>query len=295
LVFIVGLWYTLATYVYDERILPAPQKMINALIKSYKSGELTTYTWFSIKLNLIGYLYAVIVAVPLGFILGLFPIFKTIASRYLDAIRFLPFTALTGLFIGWFGIELKMKTLFLAGSILVYLLPTVVVRISEVPAYYLQIATTLGANRWQTVQFLILRNVLASVWNDIRILVAISWTYIIVAEGVNMQGGVGMLIATAIRQSNQPLMFGILFIIIGIGFLQDKIFVFLDRIFFPFKYEKFSKQGAQMLRTIILLAAVVILLLGIWHGLGYILLAAFGFFIWYRLTKQNPPQPPASK
>lgn len=288
LVFIVGLWYTLATYVYDERILPAPQKMIMALVKSYNSGELLPYTWFSIKLNLLGYIYAIAVAVPLGFVLGLFPLFRTIASRYLDAIRFLPFTALTGLFIAWFGIEVKMKTLFLAGSILVYLLPTVVIRVTEVPEYYLQLASTLGATRWQTVYLLILRNVLSRIWDDIRVLVAISWTYIIVAEGVNMQGGVGMLIATAVRQSNTALMFGVLFIIIGIGIVQDKIFVFLDRLLFPFKYEPLSARARTVLELALGIGAIVALSGALWYGIPFFILAGVIAGLWYRFSKQYP-------
>ena len=191
--------------------------------------------WFSVKLNCMGYIYAILVALPLGFILGAFPIFRTIASDYLDSIRFLPFTAMTGLFIAWFGIHIKMKTMFLAGSILVYLLPTVVERVAEVPDYYLQLAYTLGATRWQTVHLLMIRNVLSRVWVDIRVLVAISWTYIIVAEGINMEGGVGMVIATGVRMSNTALVFGMLFIIIAIGVLQDKIFIFLDKFISPFK------------------------------------------------------------
>jgi NitT/TauT family transport system permease protein len=68
------------------------------------------------------------------------------------------------------------------------------------------------------------------------VLTAISWTYIIVAELVNKTGGVGALIFTAARQSRLDKVFAVLFVIIIIGILQDKLFQWLDKKLFPFKH-----------------------------------------------------------
>ena len=79
----------------------------------------------------------------------------------------------------------------------------------------------------------------------IRVLTAISWTYIIIAELLNRQGGLGALIWFKTKQGQLEKVFAILIIIIAIGFLQDRIFVYLDKRLFPHKYYKTSIAGIK--------------------------------------------------
>ena len=81
--------------------------------------------------------------------------------------------------------------------------------------------------------------VLSRVSDDVRVLVAISWTNIIVAELVNANsGGIGALAFKSARQSSIDKVFALLLVIIIIGFIQDKLFLLLDRILFPYKSNK---------------------------------------------------------
>jgi hypothetical protein len=85
--------------------------------------------------------------------------------------------------------------------------------------------------------------------DDIRLLTAISWTYIIVIENIGSNGGVGFLMhGPTARQGRVDKMFALLIIIMIIGVVQDKLFMSLDRLFFPHKYQikqsqKEKKQG----------------------------------------------------
>jgi NitT/TauT family transport system permease protein len=110
----------------------------------------------------------------------------------------------------WFGIETNMKVQFLAFGIMVYLLPVVVQRIADVDEIYLQTAYTLGANKWQIFKSVYWPFVTSKIFDDIRVLTAISWTYIIVAELVNKTGGVGALIFTAAPRSRLDKVFAVL-------------------------------------------------------------------------------------
>lgn len=74
---------------------------------------------------------------------------------------------------------------------------------------------------------------------------AISWTYIIIAELLNRQGGLGALIYVKARQGQLEKVFAILIVIILIGFLQDRIFVYMDRRLFPHKYAKKRINGIK--------------------------------------------------
>jgi NitT/TauT family transport system permease protein len=230
-------WYLVtATGWISGAILPSPGAVLRSYHELHFEDYLVRNLWYSIRLNLYGYLEAILIAVPLGFVIGLFPFFRSLTSRYIDAIRFIPLTAVTGLFIAWFGIETNMKVQFLAFGIIVYLLPVVVQRIAEVEEIYVQTSYTLGASAWQTIRSVFMPHVFAKISDDIRVLVAISWTYIIVAELINKSGGIGSMIFTAARQSRLDKVFALLFVIIAVGFIQDKIFQWIDKKLFPYKH-----------------------------------------------------------
>ncbi len=224
---------------FSKSILPSPIAVVKAYKPLWTENNLAYHTMFSVSLNLMGYLVAILIAVPLGFLIGLFPFFRGLFSRNVDALRFIPLTAVTGLFMAWFGLGVGMKIAFLAFGIIVYLLPVVVQRIDELDKVYLQTTYTMGASQWQQIKTVFLPAILSKISDDIRVLVAISWTYIIVAEMLNASdGGIGALVYTSARQSHIDKVFAILIIIILIGFIQDLLFRLLDRFLFPFKHQQ---------------------------------------------------------
>ncbi|MCB0685758.1 MAG: ABC transporter permease subunit [Saprospiraceae bacterium] len=223
---------------FPSYILPKPGNVLSSFGSLYRDNDIIRNTCLSLGLNLAGYLEAILIAIPLGFLIGLIPLLKGLTQRQVDAIRYVPLTAVTGLFIVWFGTSTAMKVHFLAFGILIYLLPVVMVRVNEVEDVYLKTVYTLGASNWQTVKTVYIPSVLSRLTDDIRVLTAISWTYIIVAEGIGSTGGIGSLIWRAgIRQGRVDKVFAMLIIIMVIGIIQDKIFIYLDRVFFPHKYQ----------------------------------------------------------
>lgn len=233
------IWYFFTTNGYiEETIIPSPGKVLNSFVELHSEDYLIVNTSLSIKLNFFGYVKAILWSLPIGFVIGLFPFFRALLSNYINAARFLPLTALTGMFILWFGIHDEMKINFLSFGIMVYLIPTIVQRIDEVNKTYVDMIYTLGANKFQTIWNVFIPAVISKVSDDIRTLVAISWTYIIIAEMLNKEGGVGALVFTAARQSRTDKVFAILIVIILVGFIQDVLFKFLDRKLFKHKYIK---------------------------------------------------------
>lgn len=226
-------------------ILPTPIQVLKAFPALVKEKQLVSNTITSVWRNLQGYFWAILISIPIGFLIGLFPLFKGLFSKQVDALRYLPLTALVGMFITWFGIGESMKISFLAFGIIVYLLPTVIQRIREVADVYLKTVFTLGASDWQTIRSVYFPSVMAKLLDDIRVLTAISWTYIIIAELLNKDGGIGALIYDAGRRGQIPDVFAVLIVIILIGFLQDRIFVYLDKRLFPHKHFKTRLAGIQ--------------------------------------------------
>jgi len=244
---ILFIWYLITTFGgVSGTILPKPQDVLTSFGELQTKYGLGHHIWYSVKLNYIGYFEAIGISIILGFIIGLFPLMRGLLSKWVDAIRFVPLTAVTGLFIAWFGIELGMKAHFLAFGIIIYLLPIIVQRIDQVQKVYLQTAYTIGANDWNTFKHVYFPSVVSKISDDIRVMVAISWTYIIVAEMINKELGVGALIFNATKQTRPDWVFAILITIILVGYLQDLLFKYVDYLLFPYKYEKSQVKSRGM-------------------------------------------------
>jgi NitT/TauT family transport system permease protein len=216
-------------------ILPSPLRVITALGTLYENN-LVGNAWFSLKLNLLGYFEAVLISIPIGFAMGLIPGVRALVSKYFDAFRFLPLPAVTGVFVALFGLGVGLKVHFLAFGILLYLIPVIVQRIDEIETIHKQTITTLGASKWQKIKHLYFPYAMSKISDDIRVLVAISWTYIVIVELLNQEGGLGGMIFLSAKQSQTPSIFALVLIIIMFGYLQDLLFRFLDKKIFPFKY-----------------------------------------------------------
>ena len=238
--------------------VPLPTQVVKSFPELINEDSLISNSWRSVWLNIRGYFWAVLLSIPLGFVIGLLPLFRGMFSKPVDALRYLPLAALIGLFIQWFGFGDEMKVAFLAFGILVYLLPVVAQRIHEVNDVYLKTVFTLNATDWQTIKSVYWPSVMSKVIDDIRVLTAISWTYIIFAEYLNREGGLGALIYIKRRLGQVPDMFAILLVIIGVGFLQDRIFVYLDKRLFPHKYYKTTLNGLLEIKYGIYLILLII-------------------------------------
>lgn len=259
--FILLFWYTLTglTGWISAATIPSPIDVISSykelimkdglfFIADSSAGDhigpsLGSRIWdsnmfYSVGLNLQGYMEAILLALPIGFVIGLFPFFKSMFGKYIDAMRYTPITGLVGIFIAWFGIGTGMKAHFLAFGIIVYLLPIVIQRVYETEKVHLDTVWTLGATNWQMFTKVYFPSVMSKVFVDIRVITAISWTYIIVAEMVNNEGGVGSMIYLASRQGRIDKIFAVILFIIFFGFLQDKFFQVIEKMIFKYKFIK---------------------------------------------------------
>lgn len=238
-------WFVITQFnMIPPSILPSPVKVITSFSELHFNDALIRNAGYSIFLNIAGLTEAIVFAIPIGMAIGLQPILRAAFERHITSARFLPLTAVIGIFIAWFGIETNMKVQFLAFAIFIYLIAAVIQRIDEVEEVYDQTVITLGGSKWQRVRYVFIPMVISRVYDDIRVLAALSWTYIVVAEMVNANGGgIGAMTYIAARQSRIDKVFGLIMTIMIIGFVQDKLLIYADKYLFRHKYPQILKAG----------------------------------------------------
>lgn len=234
-------WFVSSTNIINNSILPTPGRTWSSFIglfdETVKGKSLFQNVLFSIKINMAGYLISVLTALPVGFILGVNKTTRQMFEPIVNSLRFIPITALGGIFVAIAGLTIWTKIDFLAFGIWVYLVPVVVQRITEVPKIQLDMLKTLGASPWQSFWHVILPFVKSRLIDDVRILVGISWTYIIVAELKNIEGGIGAIIyLKGEKSADMGVVYSMILLIVLIGVVQDFTFKKIDRIIHKFKY-----------------------------------------------------------
>ena len=229
-------WIISAIGVVSENALPSPVKVLSSIPYLFNEKHLLINTGFSVGVNVLGYIEAVLLALPLGFLMGLFAFFNYTMSKPVDTARFLPLPIMTSIFVFTFGLTFGVKVHFLAVGIFVYLLPVVVQRIMEVDETLKQTMWTLGATKWQMFRKVYLPSVMSKISIDIIVLIAISWTYIVVAEMIYNTGGVGALANNVRGESRYDALYAILLIVLIIGYIQDKLLRAIEKWIFKWKY-----------------------------------------------------------
>jgi len=231
-------WLLVATGILNSRIVSSPITIIISLPELVQRDQLFRHLFLTVFMNGMSWIEGALIALPIGFMIGLFPLFNSLTGGFIQATRYIPLTATIVLFMAAFGIYMFMKVQFLTFAILVYLITAVIFRIQEVPQVYVDAVKTLGANKWQIIKTVFIPHVLSRVSSDFINIVAISWTYAIYVELINKQeGGIGALIYNLyFRQNETEKLYALILIMVAVGFCFDQLLRLADRKAFPFKY-----------------------------------------------------------
>jgi NitT/TauT family transport system permease protein len=219
---VLGLW-CIVTYggFAPPDFLPSPTEVVKGTLQLFLQYDLTGAIITSTRRILLAFVLASAFAVPLGILMGAFEPINRLFEPIVAPLRYMPISAFIPLLIFWFGIFEKEKIAFLFLGVFVYLLPVVVTAIRAVPEELVQTALTLGATRFQVIRTVLLPAALPEIFDSFRVMNAILWTYVILAEVVNSEGGLGYMVELARTHQKASWSFAGLIVIGGIGLVTD--------------------------------------------------------------------------
>lgn len=215
--------------------VPSPTEVIRGTLQLFLKYDLANAILVSTKRIAFAFLLASAVALPLGVLMGAYEPVNRFFEPIVAPLRYMPISAFIPLLILWFGIYEKQKIAFLFLGVFVYLLPVVVSAIRLVPEELVQTALTLGATKWQVIRTVLLPSALPEIFDSFRVMNAIAWTYVILAEAVNAEGGLGYMVELARTHQKASWSFAGLLVIGGIGLLTDFLIRMISSVLFRWK------------------------------------------------------------
>lgn len=241
---IIAIWWALTSGPTPEErtispvTLPSPGEVAASIPGLVTKGRLGEGIVASFQRVITGFLIAAVVALPLGIGMGSFGRIKAMFQPLAAISGYLPIAALVPLTLSWFGTGELQKEMFLAIAFFVYLLPLVVKAMDKVDDVYVQTAYTLGAGRWHVVSRVLCPIALYDIWNAMRLAFGVGWTYIILAEIIFSEAGLGQIIIIAQRRGPREYMYLVIVVIALLAWVTDWVFARIGRVLFPYKVER---------------------------------------------------------
>lgn len=235
-VLLLAVWCGL-TYggVVEDGFLPSPTQVLRGLLQLFFEHDLMEAIWTSTRRIMIAFGIAIAVALPLGIFMGAFEPVNRFFDPIMAPLRFMPIVSFIPLLIVWFGIDEEEKIAFLFLGTFAYLVPVVVSAIRAVPEEYVDTAYTLGASKFQVIRTVLIPAALPEIFESFRVMNAIAWTYVVLAEGVNPGTSLGYLIHLAYTHSKVEWSFAGLIVIGGVGLASDGIIRAINAMLFRWR------------------------------------------------------------
>jgi NitT/TauT family transport system permease protein len=233
---VLGAWCIVSYgHLVQPDFLPTPTEVLRGTLQLFIQYDLATAIYISTRRIALAFLLASALALPLGVLMGAFDPINRFFEPIMAPLRYMPISAFIPLLILWFGIYEKQKIAFLFLGVFVYLLPVVVSSIRLVPDELVQTALTLGATKFQVIRTVLLPAALPEIFDSFRVMNAIAWTYVILAEAVNPEHGLGYMVELARTHQKASWSFAGLLVIGGIGLLTDALIRFVSNFLFSWR------------------------------------------------------------
>lgn len=211
------------TGLISPQFLPAPSRVFTALWSMFSQQSLLYHTGVSAARVWGAFLIAAVMAIPIGVLMSSYRIVGAALEPIVDFIRYLPVPALVPLSIIWFGVGEPTKIFLLWLGTFFQLVLFVADDMRRVPNEFVEVARTLGANSRHVMTDVALRAMAPSLVDNLRITLGWCWTYLIIAEIVAADSGIGYVIWSARRFVKTPEVIAGVVVIGLIGLVTDQL------------------------------------------------------------------------
>lgn len=233
-----GVWQAVSVLgLADPTLFPSPAKVFDAWITLFAEKDFAADVIQSLRRIFTSFALAVAIALPLGVLMGAFTPVEGFLNALVSPFRYLPAPSFVPLLLMWLGTGDSQKIALLVIGVVFFLISLFMDNTKSVPLELVECSRTLGAGKMTVLRKVLLPAAMPLYVDTARQLLAVSWTYLVIAEIVAATDGIGAMMMRAKRFVQvDAIMAGILTIGI-LGLLSDLIIRMIHRKAFRYLHE----------------------------------------------------------
>ncbi len=221
--------------------LPTPTAVIQAGIELLTQASLLNDIWASSLRVFWGFGLSAIIGVPIGIAMGTFASLNSFFGPIVSLARYMPIVAFVPLIIIWTGIGELSKVVIIFLALVLYNTLMVADAVKFIPDEMINVAYTLGGRRRDVLLRVIFPAALPSILDTLRVNVSAAWNFLVVAELIAAEKGLGFRILQSQRFLQTDRVIFCVILIGAIGWLIDSGLQRLSQAIAPWADQ--SRQG----------------------------------------------------
>ncbi|BCB25277.1 ABC transporter permease [Sulfurimicrobium lacus] len=235
---LVGWWLLASSGLMDKVFMPSPMDVLHRVYTWAVEADLMGDAWISTWRVTAGFVLSALIALPLGLYIGTYRPVQAFFEPLTDFVRYMPAVAFIPLVMLWVGIDEGSKIAIIWIGTFFQMVLMVAEDVRRVPMAQIEAAQTMGATRSEIVTHVILPSAKPALLDTLRVTMGWAWTYLVVAELVAANSGLGYAILKAQRFLQTDKIFAGIILIGLIGMVIDQLFRLAHRKAFPWLHHK---------------------------------------------------------
>ena len=227
-----------ATPELQRKFLPGVDEVVGKIIYLLINKDFISDIGVSLYRIYLSFFVACLVAVPLGLIMGCFVTVRALVNPTVGGLRYLPAASFVPLLLVYLGPTdtAKMALLFL--GCVFFLIALILDNVLAVPKEFVESAQTMGADRKHIILRVALPAAAPQILDSMRNMIAVSWTYLVIAEIVAATDGIGAVMMRGAKFLHIDIIMAGILTIGVLGVLTDILFRNASRFLFPYVYAR---------------------------------------------------------
>ncbi len=232
-------WFLIAySEIVNPLLFPSPVHVCKALYSLFGYQEFMSDIFASTYRVMSGFVLAAALAIPVGLFIGTYKSAEAFIQPVVEFVRYMPVPAFLPLCILWFGIGDMEKIIVIFIGTFFQLVILIADDARSVPNEFLEIGYTFGLGPLETIYKIILPGAASRIFDNLRVSCGWAWSYLVVAELVAANKGIGFVIMQSQRYLQVSNIIGGILVIGFLGIISDWLFKISKRILFTWEYQK---------------------------------------------------------
>ena len=222
-------WHLGSQWIGNPILLPSPVAAADALFHLFVTGAILGNLAASLQRLVIGFGLAIVVGVPVGFLMGISPLAGDLLDPIIELLR--PISGIAWIPLGMFilGVGEALPTAIMFYGAFFPVVINTIVGVRSVNPRLLQAAAALGLGRAARIRQVVLPAALPNVLVGARLGAGAAWMAMVAAELIGAPTGLGFAIEWYRELLMTPSVLALVFLIGLLGYLFDRLLRALAR------------------------------------------------------------------